>query len=62
MLTGDKDMNDDFVIPAPNVNWLQRAIFYYADVVGTLVGVALLIIVIVVWLAIGPVLVFDKNW
>lgn len=62
MLTDDKDMNDDFVIPAPNVNWLQRAIFYYADVVGTLVGVALLIIVIVVWLAIGPVLQFDRNW
>jgi low-affinity ferrous iron transport protein len=61
-LTGDVTPNPVVVVPAPKVGRLQRAIFYYADVVGTLVGVALLIIVVVVWLAIGPALQFNANW
>jgi low-affinity ferrous iron transport protein len=61
-LTGDVTPNPVVVVPAPKVGRLQRAIFYYADVVGTLVGVALLIIVVVVWLAIGPALQFNSNW
>jgi low-affinity ferrous iron transport protein len=61
-LTGDVTPNPVIVVPAPKVGRLQRAIFYYADVVGTLVGVALLIIVVVVWLAIGPALQFNSNW
>ena len=62
LLTGDIEANDYFIVPAPKVNWLQRAIFYYADVVGTLVGVVLLVIVMIVWIAIGPWLKFDDNW
>jgi low-affinity ferrous iron transport protein len=50
------------VVPAPKVGRLQRAIFYYADVVGTLVGIALLIVVVTIWLAIGPALQFNSNW
>ena len=61
-ITGDSAPNPVVTVPAPRVGRLQRAIFYYADVVGTLVGVALLIIVVVVWLAIGPALQFDANW
>jgi low-affinity ferrous iron transport protein len=60
--TGDKLENDEIIISPPRVNWLQRAIYYYADLVGTLVGIALLIIVMVAWLAIGPVLHFNDNW
>jgi low-affinity ferrous iron transport protein len=37
-------------------------IFYYADVVGTLVGIIMLVIVLMVWLAIGPVVTFNDNW
>lgn len=61
-LTGDADENPVVVIPAPRVNGIQRAIFYYADVVGTLVGIALLIIVMVVWICIGPAMRWDDNW
>jgi low-affinity ferrous iron transport protein len=61
-LTGDALPNDTVVIPAPRVNWLQRAIYYYADVIGTLVGIALLLAVVVVWIAIGPALQFNSNW
>lgn len=46
--TEDSIGNEDCVVPAARVNVIQRAINYYADVVGTLVGVAILIIVIMV--------------
>ncbi|KAI3092597.1 hypothetical protein CBS147333_10227 [Penicillium roqueforti] len=61
-LTGDTLSNEVVIIPAPKVNKIQRAIFYYADFVGTLVGVGALIVVIAVWVAIGPALHFSSNW
>ncbi|KAK3944997.1 Low-affinity iron/zinc ion transport protein fet4 [Diplogelasinospora grovesii] len=61
-VTGDTIPNPMVTIPAPKVGRIQRAIFYYADVVGTLVGIALLITVMTVWLAIGPVMSFNSNW
>ncbi|KAL2130211.1 hypothetical protein VTI74DRAFT_6767 [Chaetomium olivicolor] len=62
LLSGDTVPNPTVVIPAPKVGKLQRAIFYYADLVGTLVGLAILIVALVVWLAIGPLLSFSSNW
>lgn len=61
-LTDDSDENPVVSIPAPPVNAIQRAIFYYADVIGTLVGIALLIIVMIVWIAIGPAMQWNDNW
>lgn len=61
-ITRDTIPNPIVTIPAPKVGRIQRAIFYYADVVGTLVGIAILITVIIVWLAIGPVMSFNSNW
>ncbi|PIG80329.1 low affinity iron transporter [Aspergillus arachidicola] len=61
-LTGDTLPNDIVIIPAPRVSKIQRAIFYYADFVGTLVGIAILVAVIIIWIAIGPLLHFDSNW
>ncbi|KAE8352294.1 Low affinity iron permease-domain-containing protein [Aspergillus coremiiformis] len=61
-LTNDTLPNNPVIISAPQVNRLQRAIFYYADFVGTLVGIAILIGVIIIWVAIGPLLHFDANW
>jgi len=52
--------NPPDVVPAPKVTRIQRAIDYYADVVGTLVGIVLLL-VIVAWVAVGPVLSFSSN-
>lgn len=61
-ITGDITPNPVVTVPAPNVGRLQRAIFYYADVVGTLVGIAILITVMAAWLAVGPVMSFNSNW
>lgn len=62
LLTGDTLDNDVVIIPAPGVSKIQRTIFYYADLVGTLVGTAILLAVIIFWVAIGPLLHFDSNW
>lgn len=62
LLTGDNIDNDVVIIPAPKVNRIQRAIFYYADLVGTLVGITILLTVMAVWVAIGPLLHFNTNW
>jgi low-affinity ferrous iron transport protein len=60
--TGDTMENAPVVIPAPKRSRIQRGIDYYADLVGTLIGIAILIFVMVVWAAIGPALHFDTNW
>ena len=60
--TGDKIKNPPVVIPALKRSRIQRGIDYYADLVGTLIGIAILIFVIIVWVAIGPALHFDTNW
>ncbi|KAF2147657.1 Low affinity iron permease [Myriangium duriaei CBS 260.36] len=61
-MTGDEIPNDETIIPSLKINVIQRAITYYADVVGTLVGIALLVIVLIVWACIGPALHFNANW
>ncbi|KAH6680173.1 Low affinity iron permease-domain-containing protein [Halenospora varia] len=61
-ITGDTMENAPIVIPAAKRSRIQRGIDYYADLVGTLVGIAILIFVIIVWVAIGPALHFDANW
>jgi low-affinity ferrous iron transport protein len=59
--TGDKIENLPVVIPALKRSRIQRGIDYYADLVGTLVGIAILIFIIIVWIAIGPALHFNAN-
>jgi low-affinity ferrous iron transport protein len=61
-LVGDKQDNEVIVIPPPKVNWLQKVIYWYADVIGTLVGIVILIIAMIVWVALGPVMSFNSNW
>lgn len=61
-MTGDEVPNPTIVVPAPKMSRIQRAIFYYADLVGTLTGIAILLVVFIVWICIGPVLDFSANW
>ncbi|EED24066.1 low affinity iron transporter, putative [Talaromyces stipitatus ATCC 10500] len=61
-LTDDNLQNQPVVIPPPRVNWIQRTIFYYADFVGTLAGIAILLTVVAIWVAVGPILKFNANW
>jgi low-affinity ferrous iron transport protein len=60
--TGDKIENGVCSIPAPEVGKIQRVINFYADLVGTLLGIALLVLVLVVWAVLGPVMSFNDNW
>ena len=61
-MTRDTIPNEEITIRPHKVNRLQRAISYYADLVGTLVGIALLVTVTAIWIAIGPSLYFDSSW
>ncbi|KAK7177444.1 hypothetical protein PSPO01_16506 [Paraphaeosphaeria sporulosa] len=61
-LTGDRNENSVVVMPERKRSKIQRAIDYYADLVGTLTGVAILIIIILIWAACGPALHFNSNW
>lgn len=61
-VTGDTIENPVITIPERDRSNIQRAIDYYADLVGTLTGVAILGIIIVAWLACGPALRFNANW
>lgn len=54
--------NDSVLVPAPQVARVQRGINYYADLVGTLIGIAILMAVMVIWVLVGPVMKFGSNW
>ncbi|KIV99701.1 uncharacterized protein PV09_08634 [Verruconis gallopava] len=61
-VTGDTIENEPVVIPPPKQTKIQRAIDYYADLVGTLAGIVILSWVIIVWIAVGPAFHFNSNW
>ncbi|KXJ87135.1 hypothetical protein Micbo1qcDRAFT_167850, partial [Microdochium bolleyi] len=61
-ITGDALRNPVVTIPAPVVSRGQRAIFYYADLVGTLTGIVIMLLATAAWLASGPALGFSSNW
>lgn len=61
-MTGDLTENCVVVVPQRQRTKVQRAIDYYADLVGTLAGVAILLIIIAIWVICGPVLHFNSSW
>lgn len=61
-VTGDKIENEPVTIAAPTRGIIQRGIDYYADLVGTLLGIAILFFVMIGWALLGPVMSFDSNW
>ena len=61
-VTGDITENEPFKIPPPKVTRIQRWINFYADLVGTLLGIAILFLFMVVWVVIGPAMSFNSNW
>ncbi|KFZ00966.1 hypothetical protein V501_10309 [Pseudogymnoascus sp. VKM F-4519 (FW-2642)] len=60
--TGDTIENASIHIPVPARSRIQRGIDYYADLVGTLLGIVILLFALIVWVAIGPALSFNSNW
>ncbi|KAJ5223226.1 hypothetical protein N7468_007768 [Penicillium chermesinum] len=62
-LLGEDDTPNPVVVDvSPKENYLQKMIYYYADIIGTLVGILFLIAVIVTWAAVGPVFQFNNTW
>jgi low-affinity ferrous iron transport protein len=60
--SGDRIENETVIISPPKRGRLQRGIDYYADLVGTLIGIAILFLVMIIWVAVGPAMSFDSNW
>lgn len=61
-ITGDTTPNPAVSIPALKVSKIQRGINFYADLVGTLIGIAILFVVLGIWVVLGPVMSFNSNW
>ncbi|KEQ66149.1 Low affinity iron permease [Aureobasidium melanogenum CBS 110374] len=61
-LTADDIDHEISVIPAPHITKLQRCIDFYADLVGTLSGIAILAFTLVLWAVLGPLMHFDASW
>lgn len=61
-LSGDQTENTPIIIPERTRTPIQRAIDYYADLVGTLAGIAILAVVFLIWIACGPALHWNANW
>ena len=60
--TGDRIENGPVIILPHKRSRIQRGIDYYADLVGTLIGIAILFLVMIIWVVIGPAMSFDSNW
>lgn len=61
-LTEDSKPNPIHEIPAPKPTKVERGIDNFADVMGSGLGVAITVLVFIVWIAVGPILGFDDNW
>lgn len=61
-LTGDCRAHPTVIVSAPRVSRLQRAINYYAEFIGSLAGVACLLVVVIAWAAFGAAFKFDATW
>lgn len=61
-LSQDKLPNALEVIVPPKESYLQIVVFYYADAVGTLVGIIVLVSVVITWAAVGPVFQYNNTW
>lgn len=61
-LTNDATPNASHLIVLPRPDAIQRVINVYAQIVGGLVGLVILVVAFVVWGAVGPLMQFNDNW
>ncbi|KAL2313932.1 Low-affinity iron/zinc ion transport protein fet4 [Schizosaccharomyces pombe] len=61
-MMGDKEPNEEITIKMDKINLGERSIDYYADLIGSGVGVVVSTCVFVAWIAIGNVMHWDSNW
>ncbi|GAA5802160.1 Low-affinity iron/zinc ion transport protein fet4 [Helicostylum pulchrum] len=61
-MVGDNQPNPIITIPPHPISKAVRSIDYYADVVGSGVGVVISISVFAAWLAVGNLMQWSSNW
>ncbi|RDW75332.1 putative low affinity iron protein [Coleophoma cylindrospora] len=61
-LAEDFKPNPIFEIPPPKATRSERFIDYFADIMGSGIGVTLSLVVVAIWLSVGHLLEFDDNW
>lgn len=61
-LTEDTKPNPIIEIPPPKPSKVERGIDNFADVMGSGLGVALTLVVFIVWISVGPMLEFGDDW
>ena len=61
-LTGDIAANEQVTIPPPKSTKIARVVDYYAALIGTLAGIIILVVFIIIWIAIGPMMQWSSNW
>ncbi|VEU22718.1 DEKNAAC103786 [Brettanomyces naardenensis] len=62
VLTGSTLENPEVCIPPMKVNTVQKVVFVYSDIIGTLVGIAILLVFMVIWVCLGPTMHWNSNW
>lgn len=61
-MVGDNQLNPIITIPPHPISKAVRSIDYYADVVGSGVGVVISISVFAAWLGVGNLMQWSSNW
>lgn len=62
LLTNDSTSNMPATIPAPVTSKLANIIDFYVALVGTLIGIGILVAFMIIWIGLGPVMKWSDNW
>ncbi|KAK9365104.1 hypothetical protein V1509DRAFT_634190 [Lipomyces kononenkoae] len=62
ILTKDIDPNPMVKTEYPTRSWGQKAIDYYSNIIGSMVGVWIAVIVFAVWIGVGTLMQWNSNW
>lgn len=61
-LSNDNTPNEVIIVESSKPSRMERIIDIYAQVVGRLFGIIIIVVVLIVWVAIGPAMHFNNNW
>ena len=61
-LSEDISPNEIMDIPRPSITKLARAVDLYVAVLGTLIGIRILVLFMVIWVSIGPAIRWSASW
>jgi low-affinity ferrous iron transport protein len=61
-LSDDIRPNEKVDIPPPVTTKLARVVDFYVAVIGTLIGIGILVLFMVIWISLGPAMHWSSNW